>query len=443
MAVDEQMAISAFLYPTGYHVAAWRHPDVPADAGIDARHYIEITRIAERGKFDFIFLPDSAGIRGRDMEALSRTAVRYVAQLEPFTLMGALAVSTSRIGLTATVSSSYNEPYHVARKIASVDHMTGGRAGWNLVTSQNPEEAFNFDAQPDHDTRYARAAEFAEVVRGLWDSWEDGAFVRDKEAGLFFRPEGVVPLDYRSERFKVRGPLNMPRSPQGHPVTLQAGSSEAGKELGASSGEVIFTAQPTLQEAQAFYKDLRSRLARYGRAQDEVRVLPGVFLFVGRTRQEARDKFEQLQELIDPVVGLGLLSSELGHVDLSGFPLDGPLPPLPPSNAGQGRHKLLVDLAAREQLTLRQLSQLVDGSRGHWQPMGSASDVADELQEWYENDAADGFMIMAPALPAGLSDFVDLVVPELQRRGLFRTDYRGRTLRDHLGLARPAGRVPQ
>jgi FMN-dependent oxidoreductase (nitrilotriacetate monooxygenase family) len=442
MAETEQMAIGAFLYPTGYHVAAWRHPDVPADAGIDVRHYIEITRIAERGKFDLIFLPDSAGVRGTDMEALSRTAVRYVAQLEPLTLLGALAVSTERVGLTATVSATYNEPYHAARKIASLDHMSGGRAGWNLVTSQNPEEAFNFgfDAQPDHAERYARAAEFARVVRGLWDTWEDTAFVRDKESGLFFRPEAVAPLNYRSDRFKVRGPLNMPRSPQGHPPTLQAGSSEAGKDLAASSGEVIFTAQPTLQDAQAFYKDVKGRLGAYRRTPGELRILPGVFPFVGRTRQEARDKFEQLQELIDPVVGLGLLSSELGHVDLSGFPLDGPLPPLPPSNAGKGRQKLLVEMAEREQLSIRQLAQRVAGSRGHWQPMGTASDVADELQEWFENEAADGFMIMAPSLPAGLADFVDLVVPELQRRGLFRTEYRGRTLRNHLGLARPSGR---
>lgn len=437
------MTIGAFVYPTGYHVGAWRHPEVPSDAGVNLPFYAEVTRTAERGKFDFIFLPDSSALRGTDMAALSRTSLRYVSQFEPLTLLAALAMVTERIGLTATVSTSYYHPFHAARMLASLDHLTGGRVGWNLVTSQNPDEAFNFglDAPPDHGARYARAQEFADVVKGLWDCWRDDAFVYDKQGGQFFRPESVEPLNHHGERFSVRGPLNIPRSPQGHPVTLQAGSSEAGRALAARTGEVIFTAQDTMSGAQDFYKDVRSRLAAYGRSEDSIRILPGIFPYVGRTRQEARDKFEQLRELIDPIVGLGQLQSELGHVDLSGHDLDGPLPPLPPSNAGKSRQKLLVEMAEREGLTIRQLYQRVAGSRGHWEVVGSAEDVADELQEWFENEAGDGCMVMAPALPMHLRDFVDLVVPELQRRGLFRTEYDSSTLRGHLGLSRPAGRT--
>ncbi|MEN3304585.1 MAG: N-acetyl-S-(2-succino)cysteine monooxygenase [Micromonosporaceae bacterium] len=436
-----QMTIGAFVYPTGYHVGAWRHPDVPADAGVNFSFYAEVAQLAERGKFDFIFLPDSSALRGADLAALSRTALRYVSQFEPLTLLGALAVVTDRVGLTATVSSSYFEPFHAARMLASLDHLSGGRVGWNLVTSQNPEEAYNFglDAQPEHGARYRRAHEFADVVKGLWDCWQDDAFVYDKAGGRFFRPEAMQPLHHRGEHFAVRGPLNIPRSPQGHPVTLQAGSSEVGRELAARTGEVIFTAQDTMAGAQEFYKDVRSRMAAHGRGHDEIRIVPGVFPYVGHTRQEAQDKFDELQELIDPVVGLGQLQSELGHVDLSGYDMNGPLPPLAESNTGKGRQRLIVEMAEREGLTIRQLYQHIAGSRGHWQVIGSVTDVADELQQWFESEATDGCMVMAPALPLHLRDFVELVVPELQRRGLFRTDYETTTLRGHLGLARPAG----
>jgi len=240
------MALGAFLYPTGYHVAAWRHPDVPADAGVSLAHYAELARIAERGTMDFLFLPDSAAVRGTDVAALSRTAIRYVAQFEPMTLLGALCLATSRIGLTATLSTTYNEPYPVARSMASLDHLSGGRAGWNLVTSQNPQEAYNFGyaAQPEHGERYRRAEEFVEVVRGLWDSWPDDAFVRDKESGVYFDPAGYTPLDHKGDLFSVRGPLNIPRSPQGRPVLLQAGSSEAGRALAARTAEVVLPRSP-------------------------------------------------------------------------------------------------------------------------------------------------------------------------------------------------------
>ncbi len=434
-----RMRLGAFFYPTGYHVAAWRHPDVPSDAGIDFRHYAQLARTAERGRFDFLFLPDSAAVRGTDMTVLSRSAIRYVAQLEPLSLLSALAAGTEHIGLTGTFSSTYNEPYHVARKVASLDHISGGRAGWNMVTSQNPDEGYNFgfDSQPDHDTRYARAEEFADVVKGLWDSWEDDAFVRDKESGLFFDPAGVHPLEHRGEHFAVRGPLNVPRTPQGHPVTLQSGSSEPGRELAARTADVVFTAQSSLGSAKLYYADVKSRLAKHGREPGDLQVLVGVFPFVGSTHQEAVEKFERLQSLIDPVVGLALLGSELGGVDLSGHSLEGPLPELPPSNAGKSRRELLIDLAARESLTLRQLFERVAGSRGHSELVGSGSEVADQLEAWIDQGAADGFIVMPPQLPSGLDDFVDLVVPELQRRGRMRTGYEGTTLRKHLGLRRP------
>ncbi|MFC5215338.1 LLM class flavin-dependent oxidoreductase [Streptomyces coerulescens] len=433
------MRLGAFLYPTGYHVAAWRHPDVPAGAGVDIAHYTELARTAERAKMDFLFLPDSSAMRGEDMAELSRTAIRYVAQFEPLTLLGALAAVTERIGLTATVSATYNEPYHSARMLASLDHISRGRAGWNLVTSQNPYEAYNFGLpeHPEHGARYARAHEFAEVVSGLWDTWRDDAWRRDKAAGVFFDPAGVRPLDHRGEHFSVRGPLNMPRSPQGRPVTIQAGSSEAGRDLAAATADVVFTAQHSKEQARAFSEDVRARAEKLGRDPDALQVMAGVFPFVGRTRAEAEDKVERLQDLIDPQVGLGLLSSELGHVDLDGCDLDGPLPDIPVSNSGRSRRDLLVRMAREEGLTVRQLYKRVAGSRGHRQVVGTPESVADELADWFDDGAVDGFIVMPPYLPGGLDDFADLVVPELRRRGLFRGEYTGTTLRDHLGLARP------
>ncbi|MEV5873795.1 LLM class flavin-dependent oxidoreductase [Streptomyces sp. NPDC052101] len=433
------MRLGAFLYPTGYHVAAWRHPGVPADAGVNFAHYAELARTAERGTLDFLFLPDSSAMRGADLPELSRAAIRYVAQFEPLTLLGALAAVTERIGLTATVSSTYNEPYHTARKIASLDHISGGRAGWNLVTSQNPYEAYNFGLpeHPEHAARYRRAHEFAEVVKGLWDTWSDDAWVRDKDSGRFFDPERIRPLDHRGEHFSVRGPLNVPRGPQGHPVTLQAGSSEAGRELAAATADVVFTAQHDKDDVRAFTEDVRARAGKYGRDPSSVLVMAGVFPFVGRTRAEAEEKRERLQDLIDPEVGLALLQSELGHADLSGCDLDGPLPELPPSDSGRSRGDLLARMAADDGLSIRQLYKRVAGSRGHRQVVGTAESVADELTDWYESGVVDGFVVMPPSLPDGLADFVDLVVPELRRRGLFRTAYEGRTLRDHLGLHRP------
>ncbi|GLC92633.1 monooxygenase [Cupriavidus sp. TA19] len=436
---NDQIRLGAFLYPSGHHIAAWRHPDAKADAGIDFRHYVELAQAAEAAKFDLVFLADGVGTRGDDVEFLSRTAHSYQAQFEPITLLSALAAVTSRIGLVGTASTSFNEPYHIARKFASLDHISGGRAGWNLVTSSSAHEARNFnrDDHFDHADRYGRAEEFVDVVTGLWDSWEDDAFVRDKAAGRFYDPARRHVLGHKGAHFSVQGPLNVARAPQGHPVVVQAGSSEAGKELAARSGEAVFTAQQTLDDAIAFYADLKGRLPRYGRSADDLKILPGVFPVVGHSESEAREKFEQLQSLIDPVVGLALVAGLSGGFDLSGYPLDGPIPELPPTNASKSRQRLLIDLARREQLTIRQLYQRVAGARGHWQLVGTPAQIADELEARFLGYGADGYNIMSPLLPGGLTDFIALVLPELRRRGLFREEYTGTTLREHLGLARP------
>ncbi|MEK6346973.1 MAG: LLM class flavin-dependent oxidoreductase [Burkholderia sp.] len=434
-----RLSLGAFLYPTGHHIAAWRHPDTQADAGVDFRHYVKLAQTAEAAKFDLVFLADGVGTRGDDVEFLSRTAHSYNAQFEPLTLLSALAAVTERIGLVGTASTSFNEPYHVARKFASLDHISGGRAGWNLVTSSNRHEAENFnrDEHIAHADRYERAEEFADVVRGLWDSWDDDAFVRDKASGRFFDPAKRHVLKHRGKFFQVRGPLNVARAPQGHPVVVQAGSSEAGRQLAARTAEVIFTAQQTLDDAVAFYADVKGRMAEWGRDPGELKIMPGVFPVVGRDESEAQEKFEALQQLIDPVVGLALVSGLTGGFDLSAYPFDGPIPELPETNASKSRQALTLELARRENLTIRQLALRVAGARGHWQLIGSPAQIADALEERFVNYGADGFNVMAPTLPGGLDDFVSLVLPELRRRGLFRNEYEGATLRHHLGLARP------
>jgi FMN-dependent oxidoreductase (nitrilotriacetate monooxygenase family) len=433
-------SLGAFLYPSGHHIAAWRHPDAKADAGIDFHHYVELARAAEAAKFDLVFLADGVGTRGTDIDFLSRTAHSYQAQFEPITLLSALAAVTQRIGLVATASTSFNEPYHVARKFASLDHISAGRAGWNLVTSSSEHEARNFnrDTHFAHADRYERAGEFADVVTGLWNSWEDDAFQRDKTSGRFYDPAKRHVLNHKGKHFSVQGPLNVSRPPQGHPVVVQAGSSEAGKELAARTAEAVFTAQQTLEDAVAFYADIKGRLDKYGRAPEDLKILPGVFPVVGRSESEAKEKFEALQSLIDPVVGLALVSGLTGGFDLSEYPLDGPIPQLPDTNASKSRQQLMIDLARRENLTIRQLYQRVAGARGHWQLVGTAEQIVDQLEERFVHHGADGYNVMAPTLPGGLTDFIALVLPELRRRGLFRTEYEGRTLRDHLGLKRPA-----
>lgn len=432
-----QFKLGAFLMQTGHHIAAWRHPGAQADAGVNFRHYVELAQKAEAAKFDAIFLADSVGVRNSDLASLARTARSD--HFEPLTLLSAIAALTDRIGLIATVSTSFNEPFNVARKFASLDQISGGRSGWNLVTSSGTGEAQNFnrDEHFEHALRYERAAEFHDVVTGLWDSWEDDSFVRDKESGQYFAEDKLHVLGHKGKHFSVRGPLNVARSPQGRPVVVQAGASEAGRDLAARTAEVIFVAHQTLDEAKAFYTDIKDRLPKHGRHPDDVKIMPGIFPVVGRTQAEAEEKFEQLQALVHPVVGLSLLSNVIGGFDLSGLPVDGPLPALPETNGPKSRQRLLLDLARRENLSIRDLYLRIAGARGHQQVVGTPTLIADQLQQWFEEGGADGFNIMAPWFPGGLDDFITLVLPELRRRGLFRTEYEGRTLREHLGLRRP------
>jgi len=441
----EKLSLGAFLLFTGHHVAAWRHP--AASDSQSLADFVGFARAAEAAKFDAVFLADGVALRSVDVDASRHKAHSGVYPFEPLTLLSALAATTSRIGLVATASSSFSEPFNLARQFASLDRLSEGRAGWNLVTSAEPGAALNFGhaAPIAHSERYARAEEFADVVLRLWDSWEDEAFLRDRAAGVYFDRDKLHFLDHVGKYYRVKGPLNIPRSPQGRPVLVQAGSSEPGKELAARTAEVIFTAQQTLADATTFYADVKGRLARYGRAPEDLKILPGVFPVVGRTAAEAEDKFGQLQALISPEVGLNLLAAFLGDPDIVHHPVDGPIPALKPTEGGKSRQALLVDLARRENLTIRDLYLRIAGARGHWQIVGTPTEIADQLEERFQNYGADGFNIMSPLLPTGLTDFIELVLPELRRRHLFRSDYEGSTLRDHLGLKRPANsfRLPR
>ncbi|WP_327099402.1 LLM class flavin-dependent oxidoreductase [Nocardia vinacea] len=428
----KQFHLNAFLMGVGHHEAAWRHPRTEERRVLDVRHFQELGRIAERGKLDSVFFADGLAVGPR----IKRNTL---AVFEPVTLLAAIAAATERVGLIATASTTYNEPFNLARKFASLDHISSGRAGWNIVTSGNEDEALNFgfDAIPEHARRYERAQEFVDVTVRLWDSWESSAIVLDPDEGVFADPDKVHTIDYASDRFRVRGPLNSPRSPQGRPLLVQAGSSESGKDFAAHYAEAVFTAQRSLAEGQAFYRDLKARLPRYGRSADELKVLPGLVPFIADTREEALALEQEFTDLISPDYALRQLSALLG-VDLTEHALDAPLPPLPAESeieGGKSRFTLVKELAEREKLTVRQLIGKLGGGRGHRTLAGTPTDIADELQSWFENGAADGFNIMPPYLPGGLEDFVDRVVPILQERGLFRTDYTATTLRGHYGLA--------
>jgi len=421
---QRQLKLAAFMMRHGHHVAAWRHPQTDLESN-PFKVFRQQVRNAEAACLDAVFFADSVALTGN------------IPSLEPLTLLSALAASTERIGLIGTATTTYNEPYTVARQFASLDLLSDGRAGWNLVTSDNAAEAANFgrDQHVGHAERYARAREFHQVVTGLWDSWQDGALVNDKAGGVLADPARIRKLDHRGEHFAVAGPLNVTRSPQGRPVVVQAGGSEAGRDLAAATAEVVFTAQPTLAGAQDFYRDIKRRVADKGRHPDSLKIMPGLFAVVGASQAEADDKFGELQQLIEPKAGLALLGRMIGNFDLSGYPLDGPLPELPATQDGQrSRQQLLTNLAQGENLSIRQLYERIAGGRGHFTVVGTAETVVDQIQAWFEGEGADGFNFMAPALPGGLDDFLALVVPELQRRGLFRTAYTGTTLREHLGL---------
>jgi N-acetyl-S-(2-succino)cysteine monooxygenase len=434
------MKLGLFLNGGGHHVAAWRDPSVPKGAAGSIAHYAEVARLAERGRFDMLFNADSQSTFGPDdPEVWSRTTA--ATRPEPITLFAALSMVTTHIGLVATATTTYGDPFHVARFFATLDLVSGGRAGWNLVTSSAASEALNFgfDAHMPHAARYMRAREFAEVVTGLWDSWEDDAFINDKEAGLSFDPAKLHFLNHMGKFFKVRGPLNVPRSPQGRPVIVEAGQSDVGRELAGETAEVVFTVQQRLDDGRDFAADVKRRAQKYGRSPDDVKIMPGVLVVVGATRAEAEAKYESLQALIHPDQGVKTLSDLLG-TDISKYPLDGPLPDVPLTNSQQGRQKVVIDLARRENLTIRQLYKRVAGQRAHRIVCDTAERIADSLEEWYRTGAADGFNIMPLTFPEGLRDFVDQVIPELQRRKLFRIEYEGTTLRGNLGLRRPVNR---
>ncbi|MEU7842802.1 LLM class flavin-dependent oxidoreductase [Micromonospora sp. NPDC049114] len=428
--------LNAFLMGVGHHEAAWRLPQSDPFAQTDVAHFTRLARIAERGKLDSLFLADSPVL----WNSIGR---RPGGTLEPTVLLTALAGATSHIGLIATASTTYNEPFNLARRFASLDHISGGRAGWNIVTTAGEQAArnFNLDRLPAHRERYERAAEFIEVSRKLWDSWDDRAPLGDKEAGRWGDDDLLYPPDHVGRHFRVAGALNVPRSPQGYPLLVQAGSSEDGKELAARYAEAVFTAQQTLAEAQTFYRDLKQRAAQAGRDPQTVKILPGIVPAIGATEAQARALEDELDRLIKPEYARQQLATTL-RVAPEDLDLDKELPADLPSEdeieGAKSRYTLIVTLARRERLTVRQLIGRLGGGRGHRTFAGTPEQVADAIEQWYRAGAADGFNIMPPVLPAGLEAFVDHVVPLLQRRGLFRTEYTGTTLRDHYGLPRPA-----
>ncbi|GHC51144.1 LLM class flavin-dependent oxidoreductase [Neogemmobacter tilapiae] len=438
--MTRKIRLGAFLPGGGQHIASWRHPDQPADGATNFEFHVKLAQEAERGLFDAYFLADnlSVGFGGGVEGGNAR-----IAGLEPVTLFSALAPLTKNLGFIATASSTYEEPYNLARKFASLDVISGGRAGWNVVTTATETAAqnFNLDQQHPHAFRYRRAQEHVQVVKKLWDSFEDDAFTRDKKSGVFFDKDKVHYTDHSGEHFKVRGPLNVARSPQGHPVIVQAGQSEDGRGLAAATAEVIFTAHQKLDTAQEFYRDIKARARGLGRDPSHILVMPGVAPFVGRTEAEAREKYDRLTSLILEKDGIALVEGLTGgELDLTGVDLDGPLPPLAPTEGMKSRQALIRQIATENNFTIRQLYQWIATARGHFTVVGTPVQIVDILEEWFTNEAADGFNILPPWLPTGLTDFVDLVIPELQRRGLFRTEYEGRTLRDNLGLPFPQTR---
>ncbi|MBV9656060.1 MAG: LLM class flavin-dependent oxidoreductase [Acetobacteraceae bacterium] len=433
-----QLHLGAFMRPVSIHTAWWRWSGGFPDANFNLRHLVRFAQTLERGRFDAFFMADHLAVLNMPEAALKRSAT--ATSFEPLTLLSALAMVTERLGLIATASTTFEAPYHVARRFASLDHISGGRAGWNIVTTSNPDAALNFGLEEhvEHDERYRRAREFYDVVTGLWDSWADDAFIRDAASGVFFDPARLHVLDHRGEHLRVRGPLNIARPIQGWPVIVQAGASEAGRQLAAETAEVIFGSARDIEAGRRFYADVKSRMRALGRDPYSLKILPGCFVVVGNTAEEARAKKARLDALVHPDSGIPNLSMRLG-TDASRFDLDATLPDIPESNASQSGRAALVELARRENLTVRQLAQRA-GSYDGLQMVGTPGEIADTMAEWLETEACDGFNVMFPYLPAGLEEFVDGVVPELQRRGLFRREYEGRTLREHLGLHRPPNR---
>ncbi|MFF2088167.1 LLM class flavin-dependent oxidoreductase [Nocardia sp. NPDC058176] len=440
MSAPRQLSLNAFIYPSGHHEAAWRHPDSRPDRIYDVTYYQEIGRTAEAAKLDAVFFADGPALR---------TDVRHNAApgLEPITLLTAIASATTHLGLIATASTTYYEPYNLARLFSSLDHISGGRAGWNIVTTGTDLAAANFglDRHPDHAERYARAREFVDAVVALWDSWEDDAILLDREAGVYADPDRIHPIDFVGEHLRVRGPFNSARTPQGHPVLVQAGASNEGRAFAGKYAEAIFTAHQRLSDAQAFYADIKGKAAEFGRDASAVKILPGISPFIADTEEAALKLEREFNELTVPEYGLKQLESITG-TSLRSFALDEPVPVEAFAGAGdvtdnaRSRLQVVAGIVERERPTLRGLLHRLAGARGHRVFAGTPEQVADTIEEWFTQGAADGFNVMPPYYPGGLEVFAETVVPILQERGLFRTEYTGTTLRDHFGLARPESR---
>src|SRR5215813_13060196 len=428
-----QMHFGVFVLGTGNHSAGWRY-DGATTSGCSLPVMQQIASIAERGKFDLFFISDGLAMDTGDHPS-------FMNRFEPLTLLAALSMATRHIGLGATVSTSFSEPFHVARSFASLDHISGGRAAWNVVTSTHNAAALNFSKERlnEHDLRYEIATEFVDVVRGLWDTWDDGAIVADKASGTFLDRSKVRPLNHKGRFFSVRGPLNIERCPQGHPVIIQAGGSAPGQELSARSADLVFSVvNGDPASAKAAYDSLKQRVVKHGRAPEKLPILPGVMPIIGDSEEQAKEQLARLQSWLTSTNALALVSQRIGH-DISGYPLDGPIPDFPEkTERGQAFSKALLEMARREKMTLRDLYNITAAARGHWVVCGTPTRIADIFEQWFVEERADGFVVMPAYFPGAFDDFVDLVVPELQRRGLFRRDYCGTTLRDHLGLPRPA-----
>ncbi len=434
------MKLGLNIVANGAHAAGWRMPEARTDAALDIRLWKRIAQQAEAARFHFMFWADGIAVRH---SARNEEELAYLARIdvfEPLTLIGALSAVTEHLGFVASASTTYNEPYHVARKFASLDYVTSGRVGWNVVTSWSEQEAFNFgrDAHMEHGLRYRRAEEFVDVVFGLWDSWEDDAFIRDKASGRYFDPARLHTLNHRGEVFAVKGPLNVARPIQGYPVIAQAGSSGPGQDLGSRIADLIYTAQKTRESAVEFYRSVKAHGRAAGRDPGSMLVMPGVLPIMGRTRQEAQDRFEQLQDLVHPCLGLPMLADTYG--DLSHLPPDSPLPPpLSGSNAVKSGHEALIRLGQQPGMTIGKLYKIMAGASGHNIAVGTPADIADMMQDWFEQEGCDGWNVMPPFLPGPAIEVFEFLVPELQRRGLFHTEYEGDgTFRSSLGLARPA-----
>jgi alkanesulfonate monooxygenase len=438
MTQKRMLRLTAFMRPVSLHTAAWRYPGAYPDANFNFQHIVRFAQKLEAGKIDGFFMADHLAVLNMPMDALKRSATPT--SFEPMTLLGALAMTTKHLGLMATGSTTYDYPYHVARRFASLDHISGGRAAWNVVTTSNPDASKNFgmDDHMEHDERYARAREFFDVVTGLWDSWADDAFIRDVEKGEYFDPEKMHVLNHKGKYISARGPLNIARPIQGWPVIVQAGASNAGRQLAAETAEAVFTAQRSISEGQAFYKDVKSRMEKVGRDPEHMKILPGCMMYVADSLEEAQAKRAKLDSLVHYDSALASLSIALG-TDASKFDPDAPLPEIPQSNASQSARDRTVELARRENMTVRQLAQRLGGHSG-LSMLGTPKMIADQMEEWLESRASDGFTLQFPYLPEGLDLFIERVIPELQRRGLFRKEYEGKTLRENLGLPRPENR---